>query len=100
MPTFDELDAITLEDLRATGATKWNREDGAIGAFTAEMDFGVAPEITQAVHREVDSGLFAYLPPRFKTEMQQAVAGFLCRHVGWDVPPERIHEMPDVIAVQ
>lgn len=100
MPTFDELDAITLDDLRATGATKWNREDGAIGAFTAEMDFGVAPEITQAVHREVDSGLFAYLPPRFKTEMQQAVAGFLSRHVGWDVPPERIHEMPDVIAVQ
>ena len=52
------------------------------------------------MHREVDSGLFAYLPPRFKTEMQQAVAGFLSRHVGWDVPPERIHEMPDVIAVQ
>lgn len=99
MPTFDELDAITLSDLRATGATKWNREDGAIGAFTAEMDYGVADEIKQAVHREVDEGLFAYLPPRYKREMQQSVAAFLGRRVGWEVDPESIHEMPDVIAV-
>lgn len=99
MPTFDELDAITLAHLRATGATKWVREDGAIGAFTAEMDYGIAPQIVDALHREVDAGLFAYLPPRHKREMQRAVADYLRSRVGWDVPPARVNEMPDVIAV-
>jgi cystathionine beta-lyase len=98
MPAFEQLDAVTLDDLRATGATKWNRSDRAIGAFTAEMDYGVAEPIKVALHREVDRGLFAYLPPRYRELMQQSVAGFLRRHTGWQVPPEQIHEMPDVVA--
>ena len=35
------IDAISLASLRETGATKWSSDDGAIGAFVAEMDFGV-----------------------------------------------------------
>jgi cystathionine beta-lyase len=98
MSTAQDFDAITIEDLRESGTTKWVRPDQAIGAFTAEMDFGVADEIKQALHEEVDKGLFAYLPPRYREEMQQAVAGFLERHADWKVDPARIHEMPDVVA--
>lgn len=98
MPGFDELDAITLDALRATGATKWNRPDGAIGAFVAEMDFGVAPPITAALHREVDRGLFGYLPDAYVGRMQQSVAAHLRRTCGWRVDPARIHQMPDVVA--
>src|SRR5699024_10862623 len=47
MPTFEELDAITLADLQATGATKWSRGSDLIGAFVAEMDFGIAAPITR-----------------------------------------------------
>lgn len=98
MPTFDELDAITVEDLWATGATKWDRKDGVIGAFTAEMDYGIAQPIKNALHAEVERGMFAYLPIRYRELMQDSVSRFLERRVGWKVPPERIHEMPDVVA--
>lgn len=98
MPTFEELDAITLADLRATGATKWNRQDKAIGAFVAEMDYGVARPIKDALHREVERGLFAYLPPRYVDEMQASVAAYVERCQGWRVPAGRIHQMPDVVA--
>lgn len=99
MPTFEELDAITLAELQATGATKWSRGGDQIGAFIAEMDFGIAAPITRRLHREVDRGAFGYLPQDLKAEMQQATAGFLGRRAGWDVDPSDVHEMPDVIAV-
>lgn len=99
MPTFEELDAITLADLQATGASKWSRGGDQIGAFIAEMDFGIAAPITQRLHREVDRAAFGYLPRDLRTEMQQATAGFLSRRAGWEVDPGDVHEMPDVIAV-
>lgn len=99
MPTFEELDAITLADLQATGATKWSRGGDQIGAFIAEMDFGIAAPIIQRLHREVDRAAFGYLPRDLKREMPQATAGFLGRRAGWDVDPSHVHEMPDVIAV-
>ena len=99
MPTIEQLDAITQQDLEASGATKWSRSDGSIGAFIAEMDFGIAGEITARLHREVDRGAFGYLPRDLKVELQQATAAFLQRRAGWSVDPADIHEMPDVIAV-
>ncbi|MFV0451605.1 MAG: aminotransferase class I/II-fold pyridoxal phosphate-dependent enzyme, partial [Propioniciclava sp.] len=97
MPTFDDLDAITLEALRASGATRWNKPNGAIGAFTAEMDYGIAPAVTAALHAFVDTGLFGYLPPSLRTDLQQAQADFLARRLNWKIPAEQIHEVPDVL---
>lgn len=99
MPTFEELDAITLADLQATGATKWTRGGTRIGAFIAEMDFGIAAPIIQRLHREVDRAAFGYLPRDLRTEMQEATVAFLGRRAGWHVDPSHVHEMPDVIAV-
>lgn len=99
MPDFAELDAITLESLRASGATKWNRRDRAVGAFVAEMDYGTAPAVTRALHEAVDRGQFGYLPPQLQAQMRAAVAGYLRHRHGWDVAESRIHEMPDVVAI-
>src|SRR5690625_7936459 len=77
MPTFEELDAITLADLQATGATKWSRGSDLIGAFVAEMDFGIAAPITRRLHREVDRAAFGYLPRDLKAEMREATTAFL-----------------------
>ncbi|MDN5685598.1 MAG: aminotransferase class I/II-fold pyridoxal phosphate-dependent enzyme [Brachybacterium sp.] len=99
MPSIDELDAITQDELIATGATRWARGDDVIGAFVAEMDFGTAAPITRRLHREVDRGAFGYLPAALRAEMQQATAEFLHRRAGWTVDPADIHEMPDVISV-
>lgn len=98
MPSFAQLDAITLEYLRTTGATKWNRADAPIGAFVAEMDYGIATPITETLHREVDRGLFAYLPLEYRERMQASVARYLRDRCAWEVAPECIHEMPDVVA--
>lgn len=97
MPTFEELDAITLESLLATKATRWTDPNGAIGAFTAEMDYGVAPEIIAALHDYVDGQLFGYTPPKFIADMQEAQADFLNRRYGWAIAPEHIHPVGDVL---
>jgi len=56
------FDDITIEELRATGGLKWSAFPDKIGAFVAEMDFGVAPPITRALHAAVEVGAFGYLP--------------------------------------
>ena len=48
---FDEL---TEEHLRAAGSLKWARHGTAIGAWVAEMDLGLAPPVTQALHEAID----------------------------------------------
>lgn len=95
---FARLDGLTVEQLQATGATKWARQDGAIGAFIAETDFGSAPQVLNAVHAEVAAQRFGYLPPQLIKNMQQAVADEYARSSGWQILPERIRPMPDVIS--
>jgi len=92
------LDAITIEQLRAGGTTKWARPDGAIGAFIAEMDFGTAPAVTAALHDFVDSGRFAYPPKDLGAQMRRATADLLAREYEWQLDPERIRPLPDVLA--
>ena len=70
MPTPAELDAITQDDLLATGATRWARGDDVIGAFVAEMDFGTAEPVTARLHDEVERGAFGYTPARLVAELQ------------------------------
>lgn len=99
MPMTAELDAITQADLIATGATRWVRGGDVIGAFVAEMDFGIAAPIIGRLHHEVDLAGFGYLPDHLVTELQRATAGFLHRRTGWEVAPEDVIEMPDVISI-
>lgn len=99
MPSPAELDAITQADLIATGATRWARGDDVIGAFVAEMDFGIAAPITERLHAEVDRGAFGYLPAPLAAELREATSAFLRRGTGWAVDPSHIHEMPDVISI-
>lgn len=92
------FDDVTVADLRRSGGMKWARFPDKLGAFVAEMDFGTAPAITEALHRAVDDGLFGYLPPRLSEEMAAAAAGWLATRYGWEVPVERIRPLGDVIA--
>src|SRR5690625_7560439 len=82
--TLFRSDAITLADLQATGATKWSRGSDLIGAFVAEMDFGIAAPITRRLHREVDRAAFGYLPRDLKAEMREATTAFLRERTGWE----------------
>lgn len=91
------VDATTIEQLRSTGATKWSADDGTLGAFVAEMDFGIDPTITAALHRAVDAGSFGYMPRGISVDLSEATAEFVARRHGWQVAASDVQPIPDVI---
>lgn len=91
------IDALSAEDLRARGSMKWTGFPGAIGAWVAETDFDLAPAIQQAVDDSHDRRLSGYVPLAWREEVKAATAEFQARHFGWQIDPERIFIMPDVL---
>jgi cystathionine beta-lyase len=94
----DAINATTAEMLRRRGSVKWTAPgpDG-FGAAIAEMDFGAAPPIIDALMRLSADAVFGYLPPHLADELATACAEFEKRRFGWDVDPASIHPVPDVI---
>ena len=92
------IDATTAAMLRARGSAKWAAPgpDG-FGAAVAEMDFGAAPPILDALARLSAEANFGYLPPKLADELGQACAEFQLRRYSWSVDPALIHPVPDVI---
>jgi cysteine-S-conjugate beta-lyase len=93
-PDFDQ----TVDQLRAIGSVKWSQHPAAIGAFVAEMDFGTAPPVAAAMREVVDSGLVGYLPDRLDARLSSAFAGFARERYGWEVAPERVRPLADVMS--
>ena len=92
------IDATTVATLRARGSFKWTAPgpDG-FGAAVAEMDFGAAPAILDALASLSDTANFGYLPRYLADELAAACAEFQKRRFGWDVDPAQVHHVPDVI---
>ena len=84
--------------LRARGSFKWTAPgpDG-FGAAVAEMDFGAAPAILDALAGLSADANFGYLPQFLADELAMACAEFTKRRYGWDVDPALIHHVPDVL---
>lgn len=95
--TAHRFDAITPADLRAAGSVKWTMFPDTIGAFVAEMDFGVAPAITDAIDESLKAGLTGYLPQHLATALQEATAHRYAEHHGWSLTPDQVRLVPDVI---
>jgi cystathionine beta-lyase len=97
--TFKQaIDATTAATLRARGSFKWTAPgpDG-FGAAVAEMDFGAAPAILDALAALSADANFGYLSPVLAGQMSAACAEFQRRRYGWTVDPALIHPVPDVI---
>lgn len=92
------FDEITADDLRASGSLKWTAFPGTLAAWIAEMDFGIAPPITAALHEAVDRGVTGYLPTGLARDLARACADWQRDVYGWTVPAERIHPVTDVLA--
>lgn len=92
------IDSTTPAMLRARGSLKWSAPGpGGFGAAVAEMDFGAAPAILDALAGLSADANFGYLPPFLAEELSAACAEFAGRRYGWDVDPALIHHVPDVI---
>ena len=94
----DIIDSTTVATLRARGSFKWTAPgpDG-LGAAVAEMDFGAAPPILDALAGLSATANFGYLPPPLADELAAACAEFMARRYGWQADPADIHPIPDVI---
>jgi cystathionine beta-lyase len=84
--------------LRARGSFKWTAPgpDG-FGAAVAEMDFGAAPAILDALAALSADVNFGYLPPTLADQLATACAEFQLRRYGWAVDPALVHHVPDVL---
>jgi cystathionine beta-lyase len=92
------IDTTTVAMLRARGSFKWTAPgpDG-FGAAVAEMDFGAAPSILDALAGLAADANFGYLPPTLADELATACAEFQQRRFGWKADPALIRNVPDVI---
>ncbi|MBA3274276.1 MAG: aminotransferase class I/II-fold pyridoxal phosphate-dependent enzyme [Chloroflexia bacterium] len=90
-------DTLTLEHLTGVVGKKWTTFPDCIGAFIAEMDFGTAPSVIQALRETVDNGFFGYLPDALEQGLAAACADWYRHNTDWEVPADRVHSMPDVL---
>src|SRR5260370_26875713 len=92
------IDTTTAAMLRARGSYKWTAPgpDG-FGAAVAEMDFGAAPPILDALAELSADANFGYLPPYLADELAAECAGFQKRRYGWAVHPPLIPPLPAAI---
>ena len=93
-----DFDAITEESLVAKGGRKWSSFPGSIGAFIAEMDFGVAPAVRQALQTVDERDLYGYAPADAVADLRTATSSFCSERYGWRIPVGRIEPASDVLA--
>lgn len=98
MDFTSRLDAITADSLRAAAGTKWGTYPQAMGAWIAEMDFGIAEPITQRLQDTLDHARFGYTPKTATVELARSYADWSARCYGYEVDPHMIRPLPDVLA--
>jgi cysteine-S-conjugate beta-lyase len=91
------FDDVTASELRTALGMKWSKFPDCIGAWVAEMDFATAPPVIGALRDAVEAGFFGYLPTARADELAAATAGWYRANTCWEVTPDRIHPLPDVI---
>ena len=92
------IDGTTAAQLRARRSVKWTAPGPfGFGAAVAEMDFGAAPVILDALARLSADANFGYLPPFMADELAAACAEFQRSRYGWDVDPGQVRHVPDVL---
>ena len=94
-PAVFDFDRVI--DRRGTGSLKWNRYAGTdvLPMWVADMDFAVAPAITEALHARVDHGIFGYT--RGYDSVAAAVVEYLGRAHGVTIDPSWIVWMPGMV---
>ncbi len=77
---------------------KWNYyEPDVLCAWVAEMDFGLAPAVSKALHDAVDMGDTGYPYPALEEAAAVAATGFWRERFGVAIDPARVFPAPDVI---
>lgn len=91
------FDLDHVPDRTGADSVKWNRYAGrdVLPLWVADMDFPVAPEIREALHRRVEHGVFGYAEPW--PSLVEAVQAHLAGEYGWSVDPSWIVWLPGLV---
>jgi cystathionine beta-lyase len=93
--------ALSQKALQARRNAKWNQYDpDVLPAFVADMDFAVAAPIQAAIERIVRDGDYGYpLRDGLKPDrlVAQAFAGRMKARYGWDVSPDLVLPLADLV---
>ena len=94
---------VDLETARRRRSVKWRRyPEDVIPLWVAEMDFSLAPVITERLDGMFELGDFGYPPepPEMATsEFRDAVSDWMCERHGWVVDPEMVSITPVTMRV-
>jgi cystathionine beta-lyase len=94
------LRSLDVDALRARGGAKWQHRPAPYSAWVADMDFPVAPPITEALHAVVGRSELGYPNwggPYALSPAAKLFPGRMAARHAWDVRPDRVHDMVDVI---
>lgn len=76
-------------------AVRRGRPENVLPLWVADMDFKVAPEITQEIEKRVAHGIFGY--SEVKEEYFEAVAAWMVQKHGWRVKEDWLVKTPGVV---
>lgn len=91
------FDQITPDSMRTAGWKKWTEFGTATGAWVAEMDFGTAPSVKETIRRAAEGEGLGYLSSRSLRALQEELAGFVGRRYDWQIAPDDVRPVPDVL---
>jgi len=95
------LEKIEFVARRGTSCKKWDSQtvmfskDGLTGLWVADMDFKVAPCVTEALHKAVDFGVFGYVYPW--QGYYDAIISWEARYHDYNIKKEWIRFSPGVV---
>ena len=97
MALAPELTDLRIEDLRRRRSAKWSLyPPDVLPSWVAEMDFPLAPPITEALRAAIDGDDVGYANAA-GSNIANAFAGFAQRRMGWSVDPEQVIACMDVV---
>ena len=92
-----DLTVPDLDKMHRRAGAKWSMYDAdVLSATIAEMDFPLAPPVTEALHAAIDRADLGYPGPA-QPSLRRAFADFAERRLNWAVDEEQIVLVPDVM---
>jgi cysteine-S-conjugate beta-lyase len=93
-----DLSVPDLATLKQRRSEKWALHAAdVLPSFVAEMDFPVAPPIVTALRAALDRHDLGYATPA-PASLRRGLADFAGRRLRWEIDPEQVTLVPDVMA--
>ena len=99
MAATDSLASLDLERLARRRSAKWSAfDEDVLPAWVAEMDFPLAPPVKAALHQAIELDDCGYADPTAPGGLGESFAGFAARRMGWQLDPELVVPLVDVVS--